>query len=162
MQVCRIRSSMIHKATRCRMDQKMIEGLGTCFFEPGGYILRFPLLQHDGGLMIVRRCYREERFVVVVFAIEVTSERFILVVKTLLVHVEPYIPSYALYLHTCPNISSSITFCYYWDYYTITTLFTSKYAEIRQSSYSKMREEQSFHGMGRGGTDPTQRLPAKS
>ena len=39
-----------------------------------------------------------------------------LVVKTLLV-VEPYLRSYPI-PHTCPNVSSSITF-YYWDYYTI-------------------------------------------
>ena len=60
----------------------------------------------------------ERKLVVVVFAIVVASPRFTLVVKTLLVHVEPYISAHTLYLHTCPDTSSSITSCY-WDYYTI-------------------------------------------
>ena len=29
------------------------------------------------------------------------------------------ISAHTLYLHTCPNVSSSTTFYYYWDYYTI-------------------------------------------
>ena len=58
------------------------------------------------------------KLVVVVFAMEVASYRFTLVVGTLLLRVAPYISAHTLYLHTCPNTCSSITFSY-WDYYTI-------------------------------------------
>ena len=40
----------------------------------------------------------------VVFAVEVASQRITLEVKTLLVHVELYISAHALYLHICPNV----------------------------------------------------------
>ena len=79
-------------------------------------IERSEVLMED--LMIVRRCWREESSLWLYSLWRLLAKRFTLVVKTLLVHVEPYISAHTLYLHTCPNTSSIITF-YYWDYYTI-------------------------------------------